>query len=273
MTISPQRLAGRGTQVAIFRQQRRQLTERSEAAVSIVLADGAALMHMAVRAMLSAHSRYSIIAAADTVVVAEQLVGRVRPGLLICETDISGESGLELCRWARRVSPATRVVILTSRDEPLLARSAVAAGAAGYLLKDTAPEVLTAYLDQATAGRVVIDERLGASRDPALPIDPADEVGFSRREREVLAELIAGLDNRSIAGRLCIAEETVKTHVKAILRKLGARDRAHALALVLGTAMPVISSASRSTGSQVTAAPTASARTWAGRLAAPCCLS
>ena len=153
-------------------------------------------MHMALRALLSAHSRYSIIAAADTVAVAEQLVIRVRPGLLICETEIGGESGLGLCRWARRASPATRVVILTSRDEPLLARSAVAAGATGYLLKDTAPAVLTACLDQAAAGRVVIDERLGASREPARPIDPADEVGFSRREREVLAELVAGLDNR-----------------------------------------------------------------------------
>lgn len=268
MTISPERLAGRGAQVAIFRQQSRQVIGRSEAVVSIVLADAAVLMHMAVRAMLSAHSRYSIIAAANTVVVAEQLIGRVRPGLLICETDIGGESGLELCRWARRVSPATRVVILTSRDEPLLARAALASGAAGYLLKDTAPEALTSYLDQATAGRIVIDGRLGASREPAAPIDPADEVGFSRREREVLAELVAGLDNRSIAWP-CIAEETVKTHVKAILRKLGARDRAHALALVLGTAMPVISSAAKAKAPQVTAAPTASARTWANRLAAP----
>jgi DNA-binding NarL/FixJ family response regulator len=223
-----------------------------------VLADQAVLMHIAVRALLAANSRYSIIAAASTIVAAEQLVSRVRPGLLICETDIGGESGLDLCRWARRVSAATRVVILTTRDEPLLARSAIAAGATGYLLKDTAPDVLTASLDNAAAGLVVIDERLGTSREPSPPIDPADEVGFSRREREVLAELVGGLDNKSIADRLCIAEETVKSHMKAIFRKLGARDRAHAVALIVGTAMPSISPAQ-----QVRIA--ASARTWAGR--------
>jgi DNA-binding NarL/FixJ family response regulator len=256
VAISPERLSGPDAPITIIRQHNRPNISRSDTVVSVVLVDQAVLMHMAVRALLAAHSRYSIIAAADSVVVAEQLVSRVRPGLLICETDIGGESGLDLCRWARRASPATRVVILTGRDEPLLARSAVAAGASGYLLKDTAPAVLTACLDRAAAGSVVIDERLGASREPARPIDPADEVGFSRREREVVAELVAGLDNRLIADRLCIAEETVKSHVKAIFRKLGARDRAHALALVLGTAVPTISPVKASM---------ASARTWAGR--------
>lgn len=204
--------------------------------VRVVLADQAELMHLAIRALLTPSPVYSLAAAASTVVAAEQLVHRVRPGLLLCETDICGESGIELCKWVRQVSPGTCVIMLTSRDEPLLARSALAAGAIGYLLKDTPPGALTAGIERAMAGTIVIDDRLGRSRDLGHQIDPTEEYGFSRRERDVLGELVAGLDNRSIADRLCIAEDTVKSHLKAIFRKLGARDRAHAVALLLGTA-------------------------------------
>jgi DNA-binding NarL/FixJ family response regulator len=208
--------------------------------IQVVLADQAELIHLAVRALLAASPRYSMAAAASTTIAAEQLVHRVRPGLLICDTDIAGESGIELCRWVLKVRPGIRVVILTSRDEPLLARSALAAGASGYLLKDTASGALTAGLDLAMSGVTVVDDRLGHTRETGRRIDPSGECGFSRREREVLGELIAGLDNRSIAKQLCIAEDTVKTHLKAIFRKLGARDRAHAVALVLGTAAVVV---------------------------------
>ncbi|HEX4833144.1 MAG TPA: response regulator transcription factor [Trebonia sp.] len=205
-----------------------------------MLADQAILMHIAMRVLLEANPGYSVIAAASTIAATEQLVSHARPGLLICDTDIGGESGLDLCRWVRRVSPATRVVILTSRNEPVLAKAALTAGASGYLLKDSGPDVLVASLNEAAAGRVAIDPRLGTSRQASLLINLAVGAGFSRRERDVAAELVAGLDNRSIARRLCISEETVKSHMKAIFRKLGARDRAHAVAVALGAAMPAM---------------------------------
>jgi DNA-binding CsgD family transcriptional regulator len=83
-----------------------------------------------------------------------------------------------------------------------------------------------------------VNVRRGNTRAGPGAADPLADAGFSRREREVLAELVGGLDNRAIASRLCISEETVKCHVKAIFRKLGARDRAHAVAVALGAAPP-----------------------------------
>ena len=204
--------------------------------VRAMVVDDAELMHFAVRALLSTVPGYTLVASARSVGDAEQLIRRVRPDLLICDVDIAGESGIGLCRWVRQARPGTRMAILTSRDEPLLAQSALAAGVHGYLLKDSAPEDLAAYLDEVTAGLRVLDHRLGRSRPGQHRTDPTDEFGLSRREREVLGEVLAGLDNRRIAGRLCISEDTVKSHVKAIFRKLGARDRAHAVALALGTA-------------------------------------
>lgn len=207
-------------------------------AETVVLADQAVLMHIALRALLTDNSRYSVVAAACTALGAEQIVRRMQPGLLICDTEIGGGSGIDLCRRTRRASAGTRVVILTSTKEPLLARLAISAGAAGYLLKDALPEILIASLDGVVAGAVVIDPRLGAIRAAPPPSDPVERAEFSRREREVLAEVVVGRDNKAIAGRLCVSEETVKSHVKAIFRKLGARDRAHAVAIALGAAAP-----------------------------------
>jgi DNA-binding NarL/FixJ family response regulator len=206
-------------------------------AIRAVAADEAELMHVALRSLLAAVPGCALVAAASTVGTAEQLVRRLRPDLLICDTDIAGASGIGLCRQARLASPVTRVAILTSRDEPLLAQSALAAGAHAYLLKDSAPEDLAAYLQDAAGGLRTLDPRLGRARPGERRTEATDEFGLSRREREVLGELLAGLDNKRIAGRLHISEDTVKSHVKAIFRKLGARDRAHAVALALGTAM------------------------------------
>jgi DNA-binding NarL/FixJ family response regulator len=210
--------------------------QRPAGLVRAVVVDDAELMHFAVRALLSSVPGYSLVASARSVGAGEQLVRRVRPDLLICDCDIAGESGIGLCRWVRQVSPATCVAILTSRDEPLMAQSALAAGAHAYLLKDSAPEDLAAYLDEAAAGLRVLDQRLGRARRGERRTDPTDEFGLSPREREVLGEMLAGLANKKIAERLCISEDTVKSHVKAIFRKLGARDRAHAVALALGSA-------------------------------------
>lgn len=200
----------------------------------IVLADDAPLIHLAIRALLAPAPGYSLVGAAGSVTQAEQLIRRAQPDLLICEADIGGESGIGLCRWVRRTSPRTAVVILTSRDEPLLARSALDTGACGYLLKTSLPADLLASLGQALAGLPVVDGRLGLTGRPLANLEMTDLFGLSPREREVLEVVVLGLDNRAIAARLFIAEETVKCHVKAILRKLGARDRTHAVALALG---------------------------------------
>lgn len=223
--------------------------------VTVVLADQAVLMHMALRALFATNSTYSVVAAADTLLTAEQFIGRLGPAMLICDTGIVAEAGLDLPGWTRRVSAVTRVVFLTSRHDSWLADSVIAAGAAGYLLKDTAPRAITASLDRVRAGEVVIDARLGAPRAPSCPVAALPGSGFSRREAEVLTQLACGLDNKAIADQLCIAEETVRSHMKAVFRKLGARDRAHAVALAHGAASPAVPSAPQAAAAGIARTP------------------
>jgi len=149
----------------------------SPVVVDAVVVDEAELIHSAIRALLAAAPGCRVVAAARSVGAGKQLVRRLGPGLLICDSDIAGESGIGLCQWVRQVSPATRVAILTSRDEPLLAQSALAAGAYGYLLKDSAPQDLAGYLEEVAASLRVLDQRLGrAVRPQARRAGLADEL-------------------------------------------------------------------------------------------------
>ena len=150
--------------------------------------------------------------------------------------------GIELVRRCVREHPGLPVLVLTTFDEPDVVRGAVAAGAAGFLLKDTSIEALAEAVRAVAAGGLVIDPRvarlaLAPSRDerdegngpPALAL-------LTPTEREVAALVAEGLSNQAIAARMVLAEGTVKNHVSALLRKLRAADRT-VLALTLYKAL------------------------------------
>ena len=156
--------------------------------------------------------------------------------MVICEIAINGENGLELCRWVHRTAPLTRVVVLSHHDDMSLATAAFEAGASAYLLKTVTPDELVQRLRDVMCGLNILDRRLGTTRTADLESEDTDRFGLSPREREVLAALSLGPDNRMIAQRLRITHDTVKSHVKSILRKLHTRDRTHTVAISLGMA-------------------------------------
>jgi DNA-binding NarL/FixJ family response regulator len=201
--------------------------------IRIVLVDDARLIHEALRAILRRTSAFAYVGAALTVDEGARQMHRERPEILICETEIAGQSSLDLCRWVRRTAPSTRVVMLSYRDDMALARTSLEMGASAYLLKTVTPDDLLQRLRDVMCGLTVLDERLAEHR-PERDIDR--KFGLSPREREVLAALSLGLDNRMIAQRLHITHDTVKSHVKSILRKLDARDRTHAVVISLQAA-------------------------------------
>ena len=146
--------------------------------------------------------------------------------------------GIELVRRCAREHPDLPVLVLTTFDEPDVVRGAVAAGAAGFLLKDTSIEALAEAVRAVAAGGLVIDPRvarlaLAPSRDERDEGDgPPALALLTPTEREVAALVAEGLSNQAIAARMVLAEGTVKNHVSALLRKLRAADRT-VLALTL----------------------------------------
>jgi DNA-binding NarL/FixJ family response regulator len=180
---------------------------------------------------------FRVVGVAHTVGDAARCLRRTQVELVITDFDVPGAGPLRTVREAVQYQPRARVVVLSNADCPHWARAALDAGAAAYLLK-TSPvqELLPLIAGAAKGAPATIDSRLGSLSPLPSRMPPPIALGrLSAREFDVLAEMAKGMDNQRIAHRLFISNDTVKTHVKAILRKLGARDRAHAVAMVLGT--------------------------------------
>jgi two-component system, NarL family, response regulator LiaR len=131
-------------------------------------------------------------------------------------------------RW-----PAVRVIALTSFGDKELVREALAAGALSYLIKNVSAEDLAEAIRSASSGRSTLAAEAVQALVQPEPAAPTFGVDLTPREREVLALMIQGLTNPEIAGRLVVSRSTAKAHVSNVLSKLGASNRAEAVALAV----------------------------------------
>jgi DNA-binding NarL/FixJ family response regulator len=163
---------------------------------------------------------------------------RLAPDLVLVDVELPDVNGIEVTRRIRRALPELRVVILTAFSDPDLLLEATRAGAAGYLLKHMRPSELVTTLRRIATGEHVVTPNLASRMLRELQAGPhrgqeARLVLLSMREEEVLKLLATGETNRQIAHRLFVSEETVKSHVAAILRKLEVSDRTRAAVLAV----------------------------------------
>lgn len=135
-------------------------------------------------------------------------------------------SGIEATARIVGERPSTRIVVVTMFDDDGSVRRALAAGAAGYVVKDAAPGEILAALAAALAGATVLGSGVARVADGALRARPvADPYGLTPRERDVLALIARGLTNRQAAERLGVAGKTVANVVSTLLVKCAAADR------------------------------------------------
>lgn len=208
--------------------------------VRVVLVDDHELVIEGLKAMLARFAgRVRVIGQAGTAEDALPVITALAPDVVLCDVRLRGSSGLDLCRQLVEASPGCRVVLLSVYDDEQYLYQALRAGAAGYLLKRVSGEELVRSLEQVQLGETVVDPVLAArAATAAARLDsgefwPGARLGLSQRESEVLGLIVAGLSNRAIAARLFIGDETVKSHTRAIYRKLGVGDRAAAVAAAL----------------------------------------
>ncbi len=168
------------------------------------------------------------------------------PNVVLLDVDFPSLSGLELCRRVVRHFPGTRVIVLTPNpgDEQLF--EAIKTGAVAYLDKNTTAEELTQTIRQAHRGEYPINDGLAARPKVAEQVLKQFQAMVSMgkgmetvtapltsRETQILRYIAEGNSNKQIARILQISEQTIKNHVSAILRKLNANDRAHAVVLAI----------------------------------------
>jgi DNA-binding NarL/FixJ family response regulator len=148
------------------------------------------------------------------------------PDVVLMDLSMPVLDGVAATRLLLAERPQTRVVALTSFSDRQRVTDVLAAGATGYVLKDSRPDDLLAAVRAAADGHVPLDPRVAAALLPSREVPLADQL--SEREKQVLRLVAAGLANKQIARRLGIAESTVKVHTGNIFRRIGVTDRTSA---------------------------------------------
>jgi len=206
-----------------------------ETALRVVVADDQPVICSGFAALLAAQPGIEVVGTAGDGRDLVALVARTEPDVALVDVRMPELDGIEATRLITAEHP-TRVLILTTFDLDAYVYDAVRAGASGFLLKDATAERLVDAVRMVAEGAVLlapaVSRQLVAARFADVPAprpEPAAAGELSPREREVLLQLATGRSNAEIAAELCIAAETVKSHVAEVLRKLGLRDRIQAV--------------------------------------------
>ena len=205
--------------------------------VRIVLVDDHEMVIEGLKAMLAAFSeRVQVVGQAVGAERALSVVDELQPDIVLTDVRMQGSSGLDLCQELRQRDPGRKVVMLSVYDDEQYLFQALRVGAAGYLLKSISSDDLVRQLEFVHSGETAIDPGMAARAvDTAARMQrdefwPGARQGLTQRESEILSFVVTGLSNRAIATKLVIGDETVKSHLRSIYRKLGVSDRAGAVA-------------------------------------------
>ena len=203
--------------------------------IQVLIADDQELVRAGLRMILDAQPDIEVVADVEDGRAAVRQTMHLRPDVALLDIQMPGGDGIAAAQEIL-VNPrlTTRVIMLTTFDLDEYLYAAMAAGASGFLLKSSPRAHLLHAVRTATAGDALLDpgltRRLIESYVRRSPPSGADATAtLTKRERDVLLEMVRGRSNTQIATRLYLAETTVKTHVAAILRKLGLRDRLQAV--------------------------------------------
>lgn len=204
------------------------------AKIRVVLADDHAVLRSGLRLLINTQRDMEVVGEAGSHHETLEAVRQFGPDVLLLDLTMPGGSGTKLIDTLSREYPGTRVLVLTMHDDPAYFRQAMAAGAAGYLVKKAADTDLLTAIRTVAQGRVYAPPDLAleprGTRGQGLERPGAKTGGalesLSVREREVLALLAEGHTNQAIADRLYLSVKTVESYRARVMGKLGLRNRA-----------------------------------------------
>ena len=196
--------------------------------IRILIADDHSVVRQGLRMFLELDTDLEVIGEASNGSEAVQMCQTLRPDVVLMDMLMPVMDGVTATARIRAELPDTEVIALTSVLDDGTVVGAVKAGAIGYLLKDTQAEELRRAIKAAHAGQVQLSPQAAARLVKEVRVPESPVTGLTDRETDVLKLLAQGKANKEIAASLSIGEKTVKTHVSAILGKLGVQSRTQA---------------------------------------------
>jgi len=201
----------------------------------VIVVDDQALVREGLVTMLELMPGIEVVGTAGDGEEAVNVVERMGPDVALMDLRMPKLDGVEATRRIRAHHPATQVIVLTTHADDSSIMAAIAAGARGYLTKHSGGKAIREAIEAVMQGNSVLEPAVQARVLEAVargkPVHKASlPDGLTPREGEVLSLIAAGLANQEIARKLFISEGTVKTHINNLFGKIGARDRAQAVA-------------------------------------------
>jgi DNA-binding NarL/FixJ family response regulator len=203
--------------------------------ISVLIVDDHALFRAGLRCRLELEQDITPIGEAATAAQAVSKARALQPDLVLLDLLLPGTSGHEAIPELAKVSPRSRVLVVSSQAAPSSVRQALSAGAAGYVPKRASDQELVAAIRQVAAGEGYVDPDLGAKLvvpDRLAALEP-----LSERERDILQLLALGYTNQEIGRKRFISVRTVDTHRGHIMRKLGLETRAELVLFALANGL------------------------------------
>jgi DNA-binding NarL/FixJ family response regulator len=203
--------------------------------IRVLIVDDHPVTRDGLRSALSTSAELEIAGEASNGEEALEQVAKLEPDVVFMDVRMPGMSGLEATRAIRAMRPETKVILFTVDESRAAIAEAIQAGISGYLLKDAgAPDLIQAarlalegktFIHPAITQALMEEVRFPMARHPEAPLSP--------RETEILQKVAWGATTKEVAHQLGISAHTVKTHLERIYDKLGANDRAQAVAIAL----------------------------------------
>ena len=199
--------------------------------IRVFLVDDHEIVRRGIAQLVDAEADLEVVGEAGTVQTASRRIAATGPDVVVLDVRLPDGNGIDLCRDIRSARPDVFCLILTAYDDDEALRSAVLAGASGYVLKDVRSRSLVEAIRRAATGATIQapDVMMHAARslNPATAAE-APGPALSLRESQVISLIADGLTNREIGERLGLAEKTVKNYVSGLLAKLGMERRTQA---------------------------------------------
>jgi DNA-binding NarL/FixJ family response regulator len=201
-------------------------------AIRVLVVDDHPVVRQGLRTFLDSQADIAVVGEAAGGQECVSAADELHPDVVLLDLRMPGGDGLDALHGLRDHGNPAKVLVITSFTEPAAVVPAIRAGAVGYVYKTVDPPALTAAIRAVHAGHVLLDPDV-AGLLIAGDAQPPIMARLTAREREVLIEIGRGRSNREIARALAVSEKTVKTHVSAVLAKLGVQDRTQAALVVV----------------------------------------